>query len=76
MLLDRLKVGNLSKLYSVSTDSSIYRAPISLNDGYFTEGSLSSKNIVWHCHIALYNLDYDPAKDLEIETQITSNKIL
>jgi len=68
-LLDGLKSGNLSKTYGVSQDPKIYRRPASLRDGYYTDLNLSSYNVVWHCHVALYSLGYDPIKDLKIEME-------
>lgn len=69
LISEGLDEDTLSKSYSISKNKKIYHSAATLNEGYYTEIYLGSYDIVWHCYIALYNLGYDPAEVLKIETE-------
>lgn len=68
LISEGLKENTLSKCYGISKDKTIYRVPASLNNGYYTEVSLGSYNVVWHCYVALHALGYDPSTSFLVET--------
>ena len=65
-LIEKVPDIKLPKPYDISHNPEIYRYPISLVKGYYTESNLSSNAIVDHCKRAMKFAGFDPDTDLII----------
>jgi len=64
----------LTGVYGYSSDSKQYKCPISLLNGFYTEGNLSATNIITHCINALKAAGYNPDRDLVIGYTFTEKR--
>ena len=72
-LLSKLINTNISKWYGVSQDKGIYSNPITLEQGFYTEGCLKTNNVIKHCMKALAISGYSADKDWIVQTTIKSS---
>lgn len=60
--------------FRYSKDKSDFRVPLTLNDGFFTEGNLGSTDMVRHARTAMQAAGFDPIKDLIIGITYTDKR--
>lgn len=73
LLIDDLLGVDLSKWYSISQSPSIFKRPLLLSDGLYTEGNLRAYNIVKHVYKAMSAIGFDPTESLEFVTTPPQN---
>jgi hypothetical protein len=64
----------ISGSFRYSKDKTEFRAPLTLDDGYFTESNLSASDMVRHSRKALQAAGYDPEKDLIVAFEYTDKR--
>lgn len=65
---------SLNGIIGYSTNSKLYRLPITLQNGFYTEGNLSATSIVSHCLTIMKSAGFNPDKDLVIGYTITEKR--
>lgn len=65
---------NLIGTIRYSKDKSEFRVPLTLDNGYFTEGNLGSTDMIKHSRKAIQAAGYDPEKDLIVAFEYTDKR--